>query len=485
MSSERVISGLRLVLTVSLLIMMTTVIGFGVGQPSGQQIPGQVIVRMQGQSSINKITGKFDVSVKDSISTLRAYLVQFPEDLSLDSIVNDMAGDLCVEGVGANYRLELPEVHQISQGFPDENAPSFLKGISPPTYYDQAGDYDIGIDAAHDIVTGLGVRVAVIDNGLDFNHPLMVTSHIVPGHDFVNCDPFPHEEPGLMYGHGTFVTGLLLMVAPECSVMPVRAFDGDGIGTAFDVMRAIRWSVEQHAAVINMSFGLDNPLPMLNWAIQDALNAGVGLVASAGNEGLEVASYPAAYPGVIAVTSCNQEEIIADFANYGSHLDLIAPGVGMYSSLPGEHPWGTWSGTSFSAPLVSGTVALVRSLPHEMWPENMQGHLRASARTDLAWGGIVPPDLMYGYGLVDAYSAVANCMVGDLDASGAWDIQDLEMLVAWVNGEGSQSSDDCDSTGIRLLQADLNCDGVVGEEDIALMVRLVFEPGYVYRPCAR
>jgi subtilisin family serine protease len=183
------------------------------------------------------------------------------------------------------------------------------------------------------------------------------------------CEGCPEnlEEDGPGLGHGTFVAGVILLVAPEAKIMPLRAFDADGRGTTFNVFKAIRYAVDNGANIINMSFGVQRDSFLMRRALISAYGSSIFLVASAGNKGVARQQYPAAYDNwVMAVAATDTRDVKADFSNFGKYVDVCAPGVGIYSAYPrdqlGQPRFGTWSGTSFATPFVSGEAALAYSI---------------------------------------------------------------------------------------------------------------------------
>lgn len=441
-------------------------------------IPGEAIVKITSGSASKSVLNQPGIIVSDSIPDERTYLIQFDYSRPVTGIVKMLTKNPHVEFAQANHKFELPEVQQISIGFPDQNRPIFSFGTNPPTYYSQPGVYETGLDSAQLLATGVGITVAVIDNGISFEHPLMRESNILSGHDFVDADSDPSEEDGLMLGHGTFVTGLVLLAAPQCQILPLRAFDGDGVGSEFNAAKAIRKAIEMDVDVINMSFGTSEPYPALTSMVDRALAAGIVLVASSGNYGTEEPIYPAAFTDVISVGAIDDRDVVAEFSNFGPSLDIVAPGVDVYSALVGEYDWGTWSGTSFSAPIVSGTIALVLQRTGPLPSVVIEKHLSLTARITLEWGELLVPDLHYGWGVLDAFSAVADAAKGDLDASGVVDANDLRILGLYVYeanpGLGRPFS---------VRQADLDCDGEIGAGDVEVLANYLFHGGRCPGPC--
>ncbi len=164
------------------------------------------------------------------------------------------------------------------------------------------------------------------------------------------------------FGHGTMVAGLVRLAAPGAEIMPLRVFDSLGSAHLFDIVRAIYYAVDHGADVINMSFSMPGHSTELKRAVQYARSHGVVCVAAAGNRGERTLVYPAAFAASVGVAAIDLDEELSPFSNYGSALvELAAPGSGVVSTYPGGVFGAGW-GTSFSAPLVAGTLALIHHL---------------------------------------------------------------------------------------------------------------------------
>lgn len=162
------------------------------------------------------------------------------------------------------------------------------------------------------------------------------------------------------FGHGTMVAGLVRWIAPGARIMPLRVFDGDGSGHVFDIVRAVYWAVDHGADVINMSFSSPVFDLELLRAVEYAKAHGVVTIAAAGNRGERDQAFPASLAAVIGVASSDDDDRLSAFSNWGAELaDLAAPGSGLVTAYPGGLFAAGW-GTSFAAPLVSGTAALVQ-----------------------------------------------------------------------------------------------------------------------------
>jgi subtilisin family serine protease len=184
-------------------------------------------------------------------------------------------------------------------------------------------------------------------------------------------------------------------------IMPIRAFDDNGNADVFTLAKAIRWATQHHAQVINMSFGARDNTSVMREAVAYAQKQGVILVASAGNDNTATAQYPAAYPGVITVAATTLADQKASFSNYGSSVDVDAPGVDIISAYPGGG-YAMASGTSFSAPEVAGEVALILQLKTTGIGTTVEGgHSQYRQQEPFVRRQV-------GYGRVDALRAVQS-----------------------------------------------------------------------------
>src|SRR6266403_1277258 len=214
--------------------------------------------------------------------------------------------------------------------------------------------------------------------------------------------------PYSAFGHGTMTTGLVHLVAPKAQILPLKAFSSNGTGYLSNIVAALYYAVQHHANVVNMSFDLTSNSPSLAQAVSYANKAGVVLVAAAGNESTSAPVYPAALNNyVVGIASTTNWDSRSSFSNYGSVDVLIAaPGENAIRTYPGG-TYASASGTSFSSPLVAGTVALMLSAR-----PSLNQNQAASA---LSHAIHLTPDL--NHGRLDIYQAVS----------------------AWVNSSGSSS----------------------------------------------
>jgi subtilisin family serine protease len=171
----------------------------------------------------------------------------------------------------------------------------------------------------------------------------------------------PSASRNPAYSHGTLCAGVLAAIAPDSTIMPLRVFDNNGQTDLFTIAKAIRYAVQHGAQVVNMSFGTLTDSNAIRGSINYALGMNVTLTTSAGNNDTANPQYPAAYSGVITTAATNIFDQKALFSNFGASIVVDAPGVNVILPYPGGM-YSVVSGTSFSAPTVAGTAALVRAL---------------------------------------------------------------------------------------------------------------------------
>ncbi|HUO26790.1 MAG TPA: S8 family serine peptidase [Candidatus Aquilonibacter sp.] len=331
----------------------------------------------------------------------------------------------------------------------DPNAgavPSYLTDETPTAYYGatvwqgyltQPGNQLVETSKAQSSfrVTGSGATVAIIDTGVDPNHPVL-KGVLVNGYDFtrnvaggsedadVNASPDPSDAQTAdvnqrtvavldqrtvavldggdydAFGHGTMTAGIVHLVAPQAKIMPLKAFQASGAGYESDILRAIYYAVQNGANVMSMSWDFPTYSGELASAVKYARGKGVVAVASAGNDGEYEFVYPGALPGVINVASTSNQDVQSTFTNYGTPpVFMAAPGEGIMTL----YPWGTYAagwGTSFSTPFVAGTAAL------------MLGKNGGCNSANVA-SGLTHADVIFnpqlGWGRLDAYSALTAC----------------------------------------------------------------------------
>jgi thermitase len=251
--------------------------------------------------------------------------------------------------------VEYAEPNHVLKAFYTPNDPFFVYQYGPQKV--QAPD-------AWDVTTSNGnIKIAIIDTGVQLNHPELAIK-LWPGYNFVEGNLNPNDGNG----HGTHVAGIagaltenslgIAGIAPSASIIPVRALDNSGNGTLSNIANAITYSTNAGAKVINLSLGSSQGSITLENAINHAWNQGVVIVAAAGNEASNTLTYPAAYQNVIAVASTDINDQKSDFSNYGTWVEVSAPGSAILSTYTGSY-YAYLSGTSMACPHVAGLAALL------------------------------------------------------------------------------------------------------------------------------
>lgn len=276
----------------------------------------------------------------------------------------------------------------------------------------------IHADPAHATSTGAGAVVAVVDTGVDANHPDLA-GRLLPGHDFVQNDGTPQDGNG----HGTHVSGIIAAdanngkgiegVAPSAQILPIRVLDDSGSGDADTVAKGIDYAVAHHADVINLSLGGDALSTVIGGddkytaAIQNALNHGIVVVAAAGNDTAPFCEQPAVHGPLLCVGAVDRRKMRSFYSSSG---DLVAPGGSATLGGSSEDILSTWNdgsyetlaGTSQATPHVSGVAALLVSL-------GVRGQAAVNRILSTASDpGVACPAGLCGAGIVDARAAVAG-----------------------------------------------------------------------------
>lgn len=357
------------------------------GQWSGDQqfIPGaggppppppppqatQVIVKVNlaGGYTIGDVTAAFPVSVdRGGLASRGIYLVsptlpqgQWPPD-ELQQLASQINGYHGVDYAEENLPVRLADTEFYAWPY----GPPSPDGKLPRTFTHQPAVAALQLPAAHQQSRGAGVTVAVLDTGAD---PVPALSgRLLNGWNYIadNADTRDVASPAgdAAVGHGTFVAGLISLVAPKARILPEKVLNGNGYGTVYGAAQAILDATAAGAGVINLSFGTETQPPsnLLQQAIQQAQQAGAVVVAAAGNQDSQQQEYPAAWSQALSVAAMNQSNsTLTSFSNWGGWVDVGAPGEQVVGPMPGGG-YDIWAGTSMSAPFVSGQAALIRSL---------------------------------------------------------------------------------------------------------------------------
>ena len=347
--------------------------------------------------SIALATGAYGVEISNQLQTLGA--ISFAE--MSEAQANDLRQlGYTVEEQNTYYLLG--QVHEpfegivIDQDF-DSSIQALPYGITRVRADETWGDAD-----------GSGVRLCVIDTGMDLDHPDLASNY-VRGTRTIGTG-----GPGDQQGHGTHVAGTaagnlngndLTGVAPNADIYVSAVFQGSST-TSQAILSGLDWCVQQNAQVANMSYGGGSSNSSTEAAYRAAYNSGLVMVAATGNSGANSLSYPARYNTTIAVGATDSSDRLANFSQRGPQIDVTAPGVGVISARNGGGTV-TFSGTSMATPHVAGAAAVILSADPSLSIEEVRSTLRNTA-VDLGASGF---DNSFGAGRIDvraAYESVSG-----------------------------------------------------------------------------
>ena len=411
------------------------------GKKTPQYVAGEILVKFKDvvtNKQIDSVNSAYGTSVIYTSPYAGFNIIKIPLDRTVFEMVELYREKALVEYAEPNYIAHAywtpnDPLYSFQWHFPQINMPS-------------AWDIDPGGNP--------GVIVAVLDTGIAYEDygsyqraPDLAGTNFIPGYDFVNMDSHPNDDEA----HGTHVTGTIAQttnnslgvagIAFNSSIMPVKVLGADGSGTYQQIADGIYYAVDNGAMVINCSLGGPFSSSTLYDAVQYAYDNDVVFVAATGNDNLSVIGYPAAYGEVIAVGAVDINKVRAYYSNYGTGMELMAPGGDTSVDLNGDgymdgvlqqtfsggdptnFDYWFWQGTSMAAPHVTGLIALIQSGwaasgiensgPSRI--ENIRDILHSTAE-DLGAPGY---DTVYGYGLIDAAAALseARAVVLEVDPS--------------------------------------------------------------------
>lgn len=392
--------------------------------PRARYVPDEVVIKVRTfarAGELQPVHRQLGARVVREEPALSAQLVKLPADVSVEQAIEAYRKSPLVAYAEPNYYVYAQQLVRTPN---DE--------LFPVQWHYPM----IGLPQAWATTVGAPVLVAVLDTGVRFDHPDLL-GVFTQGYDFFDDDPDP-TDPGCPLdpndaSHGTHVAGTIAALtnnrigvagvawggAAGVRIIPVRVLGNRGqncgVGSNFMVAAGIRFAADRGAKVINLSLGGPSPAQILEEAVAYALSRGVTLVAAAGNEDAPV-GYPAAYPGVIAVSAVGCNRVITYYSNFGPEIWVAAPG-GNVRAVCGDPNtrwvWSTaWSpaagntylgfqGTSMATPHVAGVAALLAARGFTT-PQAIRERLAQTA-DDL---GLPGRDNLYGYGLVNAARAV-------------------------------------------------------------------------------
>jgi subtilisin family serine protease len=375
--------------------------GPGAAEGAVDPLVADVIVQLRPGANVDALAAANGLTVVDRFGQRPIWRLRVAPGASADAAVNALRADPGVRFAERNIASQTPE---------GRNTSVWAVGGDAGVYATQWAPQALQLESAHATSTGQGIRVAVLDTGIDTTHPALASrfartaAGAVLGRDFVD-DDLDASEGGTRadagFGHGTHVAGLVARAAPGALLMPVRVLDASGRGNTWVLAEALAWAIDPDgnpatddgAHVVNISLGTTQRTELLKTVTelagcsfdddddddddfddpgfdedrQRCANRFAAVVAAAaGNGGSPTEEqFPAAEPvdGALGVAASTEARRVAAFSNAGSWIRIAAPGEAIVSTVPGGG-WGIWSGTSMAAPWVAGSAALVlQTLP--------------------------------------------------------------------------------------------------------------------------
>ena len=402
--------------------------------PTDTALPGEVLVKLRSAADLRAVLSQHRLSRIASFGSRPIFRLKLIGSTDVNAKVEALRADPRVLIAEPNFQSSTPEARKAAVWAIGEEG----------QYTAQWAPQAINLAAAHALSRGAGMRVAVLDTGVDLRHPALA-SRLLPGRDFVDGDTNPSEVGGrtrLGWGHGTHVAGLVALAAPAARIVPLRVLDPDGRGNIWVIGEALLHAADPDrvgltddgAHVINLSLGTTQPTRILDAVVElvtcsdddededdddysdpgykqdkDRCNTSHGsvVIAAAGNGASETElQYPAAEQaeGALSVAASTASSTIASFSNHGAWIQIASPGEGLTSMVPGGG-YGVWSGTSMAAPLAAGVAALVLARNPDWKPVDVTKRLTdrsallcaTSLRRLDAAGAVrdfVPPDIL-------------------------------------------------------------------------------------------
>jgi subtilisin family serine protease len=386
----------------------------------------------------------------------------------------DLVSTYARSGVRVHHSIQGINVHvlQTPEGAEEQIAATLLKTglftyvepdfiataatVTPndPNFSSQWHLAAINAPGAWSITTGTaGAPIAIIDSGVDSTHPDL-SSKLAPGWNFLTGTSNTADD----YGHGTAVAGVIAAatnngigvagVSWNNPIMPLVVIDSTGNGTYSNVASAIQYAADHGARIINISLGGSVASSTLQSAVNYAWSKGAVIFAASGNSSTSTPMYPAACTNVVAVSATEPNGTFATFSDYGSYIELSAPGDSILTTNSGGG-YGYWAGTSFSSPIVAATAALALSV---------QPGLSASALVNLleqnadSLGGYTGWNQYFGYGQVDAYKTVVAAQNAVVDKTPPTVSISSPASRATVSGTVQVTGAATDNVGVTSIQ---------------------------------
>lgn len=385
------LGSLPLIGTIVFILTFAFVVDALAAPPTSKRVSGELLVQVRAGAARDALDGEF--------KRLNATAAQEIPGIKVKRIrINDANRDKVKAALARNPQVTFVEDNFLAQG---------LLTPSDTTYPSQWHLPKIAAPQGWDLSTGAaGVPIAIIDSGIDADHPDLAAK-LLPGYNFLNGTTVTDD----LFGHGTAVAGSagaignnalgVAGVAWDNPLMPMVVLDTSNYATYANIASAIIRAVDQGAKVLNISIGGSSPSITLQSAVNYAWSKGAVIVSSAANYSVSTPYYPAACENVLAISATDRYDALSSFSNFGSWIDLAAPGSTIYTTNRGGG-YGAWNGTSFSSPIVAGLAGLIWSVNPALTNAEVVDILKRGA-DDLGTAGFDPS---FGFGRINAYNSL-------------------------------------------------------------------------------
>lgn len=455
-------------------------------------VPHQAMVRVASYVTDSEFLAQYTarwggVAIR-SICSRKTYLLSIPSNVTDSQVLNDLS--TLVNPNPSNPDPNKPLVWS-SANFQSETGEGRTGTIyvktPPPGAGGMRNQYAVPLmGLTQSRANAQAILVAVLDTGVDATHEAL-TGSVLSGYNEINQNSDTSDSsPGVdtdgdglideMAGHGTFLAGLIVMSAPKCKILPVKVLDSNGRGDLFTIAQGIYYAIDRGAKVLNLSLSSTHDAPVMRDACNEAVNDGLLVVAAAGNSNSSSPEFPAGYSNVISVAATDAQDVKASYSNYGPTVTLSAPGDSVMDASSGTYDleqsilgpipgnqYAVWEGTSMSTAFVSGALALLRS-QHPEWPQTSDVLPTALAVLTGTTANIDAQNPNYvsklgsgRLGVLDLVNAGPNQLpLGDLNGDHSVNWTDLAVQLSM--------------TGVVHSSADLDCNGHVDFNDIAILL---------------
>ena len=401
-----------------LLVLLLVVTTASITPAQEKYVLGEMVIKMQTGQSIDVVNSQFGTTVGQYLPQLDLYMINANTGQDLEILSAQIEALSEVEFCQPNYLVD--PLQPVQGSLPVSDQASYGDFVNQ----DAVGRLQITVAQAFS--TGDGVRVGVLDGGINYNHPAF-EGQASSAYDYVDDDSDAFDEAGgENSGHGTFVAGVIHLIAPDAEIRAYRVTDTDGESNGYIVAEAMLQAMEDGCRVINLSMVTMAQHEAIARAAAYGQAHDVLTIVAAGNGHSDSAFYPASDVATIGVAAVDTSSALAYFSSYGSHVDVCAPGTEVCAPYLGStYAW--WEGTSFAAPFVSAQAALLISLaPTAPWSEIRASIVGTATNID---------DVNVGYegklgaGMINILESLSPFVCGDVNAGGVVDITDILFLI--------------------------------------------------------